>query len=449
VDSKNNFDLLNNSSQNTLQNNLKYYSTTQNKQIISMEIKDASGNSLVQLAPDSGQQYLYIQGPTQGSSSFDFWGAALKIVPNALTLMFGSGVAYASDLKFIQQISSAYTNTNALMYSLVNGIANPNTSGTIPPSYINSLRNDLSGNWQVPFGDILPVPIYQKNFQHILANQALDAVKWALEAQTFTNFIDLTSRIGTIIGANLLGNRNRPIVGMGYSGGFIPLVEAIKDNHFNVQSLVALGAATWAASQDTLNVITRIIQSVMNLSIDGLQERLRFFGVSSPRIDQLIDAVQRRVVDEAFNRLVETFSEIIPSLINYSNLPSLSNTNVSQIVNVWGTKDILYNLGIAGKRVNLCGVSDITNIEIIGAEHGDYMRRGSDSANDDPEDVWNQSVASFVSELIVNSENDDSLFNFLTLKSTLSSTNGNYKIAYHDLGRDVWVIRVPGWENHQ
>jgi hypothetical protein len=77
------------------------------------------------------------------------------------------------------------------------------------------------------------------------------------------------------------------------------------------------------------------------------------------------------------------------------------------------------------------------------------MRRGSDSANDDPEDVWNQSVASFVSELIVNSENDDSLFNFLTLKSTLSSTNGNYKIAYHDLGRDVWVIRVPGWENHQ
>jgi hypothetical protein len=65
VDSKGNFGLLSGSSQGTLQNNLKYYSTTQDGQIVSMEIKDASGNSLVQLAPDSGQQYLYIQGPSR------------------------------------------------------------------------------------------------------------------------------------------------------------------------------------------------------------------------------------------------------------------------------------------------------------------------------------------------------------------------------------------------
>jgi len=98
-------------------------------------------------------------------------------------------------------------------------------------------------------------------------------------------------------------------------------------------------------------------------------------------------------------------------------------------INVWGSKDILYQTGIAGQRGNLAGLETI-NIESIGSTHFDYMRR-------DNADTWNIEVSNFVTRLIQNSKSKDAFNQFLT---------GNSFVAYEG---DKWVVRLPGWESRQ
>ena len=71
------------------------------------------------------------------------------------------------------------------------------------------------------------------------------------------------------------------------------------------------------------------------------------------------------------------------------------------------------------------------NIEILGAEHTDYIRRDvSDKA--DPPDEWNNAVASFVTDLMIASKNKYDLDDFIKNNKYISKEN------------TVYVVRLPG-----
>ena len=134
-------------------------------------------------------------------------------------------------------------------------------------------------------------------------------------------------------------------------------------------------------------------------------------------------------------------SEFIQRRVNVAVLPDLSNTNVQQIVNVWGTKDILYQTGIGGKRDALCGLtgSSLINIEIIGATHFDYMLRGATDSN--RPDAWNGTVSDFTTNLIRNSDTLEHLNSFLTGDPAHFFKN--------DTRGGVWEIKLDGWQDHR
>lgn len=118
------------------------------------------------------------------------------------------------------------------------------------------------------------------------------------------------------------------------------------------------------------------------------------------------------------------------------------------IVNVYGTEDVLTELkiggtAIGGYRDEIAGYTtaagNLINIEIVGAEHDDYMRR--DFSLFEPgtwlesDRAWNVTVSDFVARLISASDEDAaSLQNYLfELGAPLAVPEGN-----------KWVINLPG-----
>ena len=68
------------------------------------------------------------------------------------------------------------------------------------------------------------------------------------------------------------------------------------------------------------------------------------------------------------------------------------------------------------------------NIEIVGADHFDYMRGINSSSNP----IWNNTVASFVTDLIIASTSKDTLKKFLDKNDYVKYENG------------IYVVRLPG-----
>ena len=282
--------------------------------------------------------------------------------------------------------------------------------------------------------------------QRSLANQAWDTLKWNFEAQLPKIHSSLVTKVWQDWSAHYLAHLadfSRPVVAMGYSGGFIPLVETIASSGFNVKSLVALGAATFSFNKDIANAIVSLISFAEDWILDKIQEPLRpllepvfnMLGIIGEHISETLDAILSKDINRVGILLSEKITELTQNVP--SNLANLSGKGVNQIANVWGTKDILLQTGIGGKRINLCGVTTL-NIEIVGAEHGDYMRRGNENPLD-PEDGWNRTVAGFVTDLIRASNAGDGLNQFLASNQYVN----------HDLARDVFVVHLPDWESYQ
>lgn len=425
-------------------------------QLISIKI-DGPSETLLQVDPEKPNTPIYIQGPSpnQGANqgaTYDLWAALLKLAPCGLSIWLGNGTAQAA-----QQIASPNTTISSLqdstrlVYALANGIANPNSDETKAPDYIQNLENKLTdqGGGQISESDLLPIPLYQHQFIFTQINAGLDAIKWIVESQDSTNHGKLVSDVLT----NLSGYfwqyglnpyfMERPIVGMGYSGGFIPLVEAIAATGgiYNFKSLVALGAATISLSQDLVSAATRIIQFIVHNQISDIQNDLNtIFGSATDVIQQIISDVQNNLIDPAFTLLENQLESITrqndPK--NVADLPDLSNTKVQQIVNVWGTKDILVQTGMGGERDALCGLSgsQLVNVEIFGATHFDYMER-TPTRDDTASDIqWNKMVSDFVARLIRNSDTPLHLDTFLKSDSAHVIKNG----------AGVWEVRLPGWD---
>jgi hypothetical protein len=232
----------------------------------------------------------------------------------------------------------------------------------------------------------------------------------------------------------------RPVVAMGYSGGFMPLVEALANpvyNIYNVKTLVGLGAPTAYWKKDTLETLTMLIGYLTNQSIDLLQHALKsilgFEIAESTAIDAIQQYYQGKVVPIIKEAFQKTAQQMDPENTNF---PFKLGPKTELIVNVWGSEDPFYkDFGVAGPRNNFLGKTTY-NIEIKGANHFDYIKGISSSA--DP--VWNQRVADFCTDLILNSDNETKLLDFFARNTD--------KILL-DISRGVYVVRLPGWEAKQ
>lgn len=272
----------------------------------------------------------------------------------------------------------------------------------------------------------------------------------------------------------------RDIIGVGYSGGFIPLIETLAHPGYFAKTLIALGAATIrpeAALQDLLvkimeaadylsnpsNVATSVIVAALE-NLDLALVGLLGVGVGKGLIEQIAEFIAQETPKEAYNQYMSRLGELgdlIDSAFDGSTLDNLtvSSPNTQMIVNVYGTKDILSELkvngvSIGGYRDEIGGFAPtdrdhaLVNIEIVGASHFDYTRREVPGANITDlveyslaDKEWNKEVSIFVAKLISNSQSQDQLERFLVAQKITG-------VAFQDSATNKWTIYLPGWDKH-
>lgn len=280
--------------------------------------------------------------------------------------------------------------TQGTLYGLVNGIGNTNIDPRNVPDYINNLESDMasSSNKQiVAFRDFVKSALYQG-----LGILGLDHIKdamslfWEASSRIFHLFsvlkitIDFDNRFRWVP-----TDRNRPMVAMGYSGGFLPLVEAIGWKGYNAKTIVGLGAATTSI----LNVPPTVFGEITGLITLG------------------------------------NITAAASILANYlSPVKDLKMVGVERFVNVWGSEDVLKQFGLTGKRDSLDGIKTY-NIEIVDATHFDYMRR---TYEPDPVKAdLNKRVSQFVVGLMEVANDDQKLVSFLQSKIGTADSDGVWR----------------------
>ena len=283
------------------------------------------------------------------------------------------------------------------------------------------------------------LPRLNSTFLGGISNGANDSLRWVLESQIPQIHFGLVKRIKFELMQNLAHLYQRPAVAMGYSGGFMPLAEAIKDTPgLKVETMVGLGAANTNIPSDILSTGIKIIQGIIvDGPIDIVQELMQKIGATDSVANQMITALQRNLLDEAFNIATETIARAVQSIPWIPNLlPDLSGTALQRVVNVWGSKDIMYEVGAGGYKPSMLGVDNVYNIEIVGATHFDYMRR--DDEKDPAKQAWNNTVSGFVTDLILASSSDEKLSDFFN-----SSSYQNY-ISVDPNRPGVRIVQLPG-----
>ena len=401
-DSFGNFSLDNGQAYSQLGNGLDLTSLVIDGKVFNIKIDGPSGE-LLSIDPEKAGQSIYIEGPKQSqpasgstattppsSSGFDFWGAVFNLAQLGLSLSIGQGVAYAGQMSGGGLTSQPTSNNSTTLYALVNGIFNTELDPLKSPSYINNFESDIakSSNGKYVAGrDFMKSAIYQ-GFGIPGLDQAKDIINLTLEAMspivhlasTLKIMMDFDSRLNSVP-----SDKSRPIVAMGYSGGFLPLVEAIQQRHYNTDTLIGLGAATTAP----LNVPFDDISKILNYILLG----------------QMSDAVN--------------------TLAKYlTGIKDISQLGIKRAVNVWGTNDILYQMGIAGKRDSIGGIKTY-NIEIAGVTHFDYMRRSDEK--DPVKADFNKRVSQFVVGLTEVANDDQKLLAFLQNKIGTPDSDGVWR----------------------
>lgn len=197
---------------------------------------------------------------------------------------------------------------------------------------------------------------------------------------------------------------------MGYSGGFMPFIEAVSKNLvYNVKTIVGVGGpSVFISKPEIFGIMVSILEFVLDGLLEGAGVLLKTLGYDDPFVDNFIMAAQisNEMLYPYIKDIITKFSATFP----------YSPSRTDLIVNVWGSKDIFHQLGVVDKRENFLGKTTY-NIEIEGATHFDYMRReGVDENSTNPEDVKNFKIASFVTDLIIASENKDTLDVFIAKK---------------------------------
>jgi hypothetical protein len=155
---------------------------------------------------------------------------------------------------------------------------------------------------------------------------------------------------------------------------------------------------------------------------------------------EFVEKVESRVsanIDWAISKIRESLKGLQKAIP--SNLPIIPS-DVQMVVNVYGSKDILAETGIGGFRSELFGYSvadrthQLYNIEILGADHFDYMRGILPDRLNDP---WNKTVSDFITRLTLASKSKDELDRFLS-RQPLGV------VTQPDSVNDFYVINLPG-----
>ena len=399
-------------------------------------IDDEDGNEVASIDPEQPNDRIRINSVLSSiNSEFNFalTNALLYFANSYMARINNDAVESITQKVNAISAGSLFSNTNEFLYALANGIRNPEVDQTKPPQYILNLEQDMiaHNNSAITSEDILPLPLYHGMAALGDANAIVDMLKWIMESQTvYKNSLvrkvqtDLTSYFVTHP-----GEWNRPVVGMGYSGGFMPFIEAVSYSLYNVKTIVGLGGPSAFINSEIFNIVLSIVQFIANNQIGDAQRHLSQWGFGDSFISNFITAVKNG--SDAVFSLLKEILQTVGAITNLgvTTFP-YSPLKTDLIVNVWGTEDIFHKLGVVDKRDNFLG-KNTYNIEIVGATHFDYMRRDiNDTQN--PPDIWNNTVASFVTDLILYSEDKDKLQGFL---------DGN---AYVSREGDMYIVRLPG-----
>jgi len=349
-----------------------------------------------------------------------------------------------------------------LLYLLANGINNSDRliweDTGLKPEYFVNLRQDLewfSSN-QITNDDIaitsifpnIPVPqplaFLQKHlnrFKDILILRAEADVPWM--------------HLGVVgdIMSEMLSHRGaeRPVLGFGYSGGFAPMLEAMNAMGVHTQMIVGVGAATInpVEIEDTLHMLVNSIaalenerfldqnfgdfvskvKAVISTVYDNTVGRIPILGnLFKAIVNGLFGTVQKTIdwVVEAANALVDMVGKTLEAtriqwLLRNQSIFGLSSVDDAQgVLNIFGDRDILVDLGVAGKMSSIAGFTGnkVLDIEIksytdpatgktANADHYIYMHDTRDySKIDDPveqalQQDFDDRVANFVVQLLV------------------------------------------------
>ncbi len=332
-------------------------------------------------------------------------------------------------------------------FVLANGVGNPSATGL--PDYINNLTSDLqsSSNNQIKFNDIIKPPLYNALLGGGATDQVKDILHWLVEANTSSIHSDLVDKIQLWMRAWKQVIAARPVVGVGFSGGFEPLVESLVGSSYNITSLVSLAGVIGnlaGISTEVVNLIITVADQIESGTVNGLRGFLDTLFSKIPVVGDVVQLatsivgfVNDHSIGLAFDALKKILTEFMRTLP--PALPPFISPSAEVLVNVYGTEDILYKLNLVGAKGSIADFTPdgrlgpdgtvtrrLFNIEIAGATHSGYMRRDYPSINQ-------SAVNAFVTILIEKSSSEGELSLFL--RNAVSSGQATYDVA-----RKVWIV---------
>lgn len=401
-----------------------------------------------------GQKWIDFEMPQQNpqnpqaQSGFSWSNLALNLVQLGMSFTFNSNGQLS---QVGQQVNQGQTQGSTTptdpLYVLANGIGNDNYFTS--PEYIYNLEYDLDeeshqnqGTIDAVF-DVLKVPLYFPTTGLDNVDKAIDAIKVGLEGTDWLIHWMHAARAITLLKLRQIDEGGlRNVVAVGYSGGFFPLIEGIMNTAYKTAAagFVGLGAATMSLGRDIPLILTRIAQYMNGVMVDGITGLLQKIGFSEYDAEawaQIATANREEALNLVENALRRS------ELIVPSTVAPIADTPADYFLNIFGSKDILYELGIGGSRTEFGGFvtgddeKPIFNVEIVGADHFDYMRRGI--ADPDQADDWNKKVAKFVARFLALAQDQNAVLDFL-----LTPPN-DLQANIQQVG-DKWVVKIAGWQ---
>lgn len=438
----------------TMEDGSLFTADVHNGQMYKGTLGDSSGATVGIFNPEGGQGPIVIDGRESknpdSSSSGSFWSGIFDLAVPGLRFFFENGSLKGAEAKISGSGGANGQSSAEPFFVMANGIMN---SVYDVPSYYHNFQQDLANYSQqdtVTIDDALAIPLYPPSSYNPLENGILDILQLTLESANKYPWV-LRWQVDAMLSASSRA-KTSPIIGIGYSGGFIPLAEGLIGGpmgvSYDVRTLVGLGAATMSLTKDMIDIVLALI-GYLNGKITAARSvvydwlaKLSIFGDNALRFVEKTEDGISKFIDWAVDTLrtaLKPLQKVLPS-----NLPALPKS-AEMLVNVYGTEDILNQTGIGGYRselygFNTLGVVDsngkitnkLYNIEILGADHFNYLRDSSQ-----PDQVWNPDVSSFVTALTLASSTNDALQQFISQ---------NAAIIFFNTVRNVYEVRLPGYE---
>jgi hypothetical protein len=484
---------------------LVFAGEVQNGQLYGGNITDATGTKIFEFKPEGGTGPIVIDGSqTDSGSGSSFWDVIIKYLPFVTDFIFKDGELKSADVDITpvtSQNSTTVTSTKPF-FLLANGINNGGTKDQagalmdpVAP-YYTQLKSDLvqASAGQVTNDDVKIPVIYPNILRSFLSglntvgNRTLDVFQVIAEGQTPQWHFPVVQSIQQGID-NFYAERkeagedatNRPVVGVGYSGGMAPLLEALASKNVPTAAIVGAGAAIADITEirESLENIINALEYVQTNVFSPVKGILGFvFGNTLGRLPYIGNGIQNTVeeflagidaivsmagtptavitdllgkyIEEAVGRSLEALK--IQGKLRDLDWLGLANINTpgAVMVNVYGDNDVLNRLNVGGYRNQIANFSttgqSLINVEVISytntsgkiatADH--YIYFGNTRDYSEIQDVgeraaqmdFDAKVNNFMTLLILASEDPTTLQSFIDQQVSnrkLKFLNGKYE----------------------